>query len=189
MRNNTGAQAERPDPHEQIKQKGLQKMEGTVAGAVITASDRCFRGETEDRSGPLAAQLFAKWGVIVDEVRVVPDGVDSVRSAILDAMAAGARVILTTGGTGVTDRDLTPEATAPLLDARLDAIAMQIAQVGLANTPLASLSRGLVGVSRQGDTPAFIVNAPGSRGGVKDTISVIGPLVPHVLEQLDLVTD
>ena len=91
MRNNTGAQAERPDPHEQIKQKGLQKMEGTVAGAVITASDRCFRGETEDRSGPLAAQLLAKWGVIVDEVRVVPDGVDSVRGAILDAMAAGAR--------------------------------------------------------------------------------------------------
>ena len=89
----------------------------------------------------------------------------------------------------MTDRDLTPEATAPLLDARLDAIAMQIAQVGLANTPLASLSRGLVGVSRQGATPAFIVNAPGSRGGVKDTISVIGPLVPHVLEQLDLVTD
>ena len=177
MRNTSDAQPVRPDPHAKIQQKGLQKMEGTVAGAVITASDRCFRGETEDKSGPLAAALLADWGIA------------SVRNAILDAMAQGARVIVTTGGTGVTDRDLTPEATAPLLDARMDAIAMQIAQVGLVNTPLASLSRGLVGVSRQGETPCFIVNAPGSRGGVKDTISVIGPLVPHILEQLDLVTD
>ena len=189
MRNTSDAQPGGPDPHEQIKQKGLQKMEGTVAGAVITASDRCFSGENEDLSGPLAASLLAEWGVIVDRVHVVPDGVDSVRGAILDAMAAGARVILTTGGTGVTDRDLTPEATAPLLDARLDAIAMQIAQIGLANTPLASLSRGLVGISRRNGARSFIINAPGSRGGVKDTISVIGPLVPHVLEQLDLVTD
>lgn len=189
MRNSSDAQPVRPDPHAKIQQKGLQKMEGTVAGAVITASDRCFRGETEDQSGPLAAALLADWGVIVDQVHVVPDGIASVRNAILDAMAQGARVIVTTGGTGVTDRDLTPEATAPLLDARMDAIAMQIAQIGLVNTPLASLSRGLVGVSRQGETPCFIVNAPGSRGGVKDTMSVIGPLVPHVLEQLDLVTD
>ena len=106
------------------------------------------------------------------------------RRALRAAVAGGARVVLTTGGTGVTPHDLTPEATAPLLVARLEGIEAQIRSYGLTMTPLAGLSRGLVGVTSREADGALVVNAPGSRGGVKDTISVIGPLVPHVLEQL-----
>ena len=150
-----------------IVQKGLVPLTEPVKGAVITVSDRCVSGEREDLSGPLAQRLLAEHDIVVDK-----------------AGSAGARVVLTTGGTGVTPRDLTPEATAPLLEARLEGLEAQIRAHGLTKTPLAGLSRGLVGVTSRGDGGALIVNAPGSRGGVKDTIAVIGPLVPHVLEQL-----
>ncbi|MDU5247540.1 MAG: molybdopterin-binding protein, partial [Varibaculum cambriense] len=122
-------------------------MRGRSAGAVITVSDRCKSGERPDKSGPLAQELLAGYGIDVDRVRVVADGIESVQNEIRAAIAEGARVVLTTGGTGITERDLTPEATAPLLEARLDGIAWQICQQGLKATPLSSLSRGLVGIT------------------------------------------
>ena len=131
-----------------------------------------------------AVELLRAHDVIVEGVVVVPDGVEPVRAAIAEAVASGARVVLTTGGTGVTPRDLTPEGTAPLLTARLEGIEAQIRAYGLTKTPLSGLSRGLVGVTSREATGALVVNAPGSRGGVKDAVAVIGPLVPHVLEQL-----
>ncbi|MBW3069895.1 MogA/MoaB family molybdenum cofactor biosynthesis protein [Actinomyces sp. 594] len=167
-----------------VPQKGLHPLPEPVKGAVITVSDRCVSGEREDVSGPLAARLLRKHDVLVDAVKVVPDGVEPVRAAIEEAIAAGARVVLTTGGTGVTPRDLTPEATAPLLAVRLEGVEAQIRAYGLTQTPLSSLSRGLVGVTGRDADGVLVVNAPGSRGGVKDTIAVVGPLVPHVLEQL-----
>ena len=171
----------RPAP---IVQKSLRPLPEPVAGAVITVSDRCAAGQREDVSGPLAARLLAEHDVIVEAVRVVPDGAEPVREAVREAVAAGARVVLTTGGTGITPRDLTPEGTAPLLAARMEGLEAQIRAHGLTKTPLAGLSRGLVGVTGRDDAGAFVVNAPGSRGGVEDTVAVIGPLVPHVLEQL-----
>ena len=177
----------RPGPQpsaDEVVQKSLQPLDHEVRGAVITVSDRCATGEREDLSGPLAMRLLAEHGVLVEDVQVVPDGVDSVSQAIREAVAAGARVVLTTGGTGVTPRDLTPEGTAPLLEARLEGLEAQVRSYGLAKTPLAGLSRGLVGVTSRDSAGALVVNAPGSRGGVKDTVAVIGPLVPHVLEQL-----
>ncbi|WP_050795350.1 MogA/MoaB family molybdenum cofactor biosynthesis protein [Actinomyces sp. oral taxon 448] len=159
-------------------------MPEPVRGAVITVSDRCAAGTREDRSGPLAVRLLAEHDVIVRAARIVPDGTEPVREAIEEAVTAGARVVLTTGGTGVTPRDLTPEGTAPLLQARLEGIEAQIRSHGLSKTPLAGLSRGLVGVTGRGAGSALVVNAPGSRGGVADTVAVVGPLVPHVLEQL-----
>ena len=171
----------RPAP---IVQKGLQPLIEPVKGAVITVSDRCAAGEREDASGPLAVELLRAHGVIVEEVVVVPDGAEPVHTAIAEAVASGARVVLTTGGTGVTPRDLTPEGTAPLLTARLEGIEAQIRAYGLTKTPLSGLSRGLVGVTSREATGALVVNAPGSRGGVKDAVDVVGPLVPHVLEQL-----
>ena len=84
----------------------------------------------------------------------------------------------------MTPRDLTPEATAALLEARLEGLEAQVRAHGLGKTPLAGLSRGLVGVTSRGPRGALVINAPGSRGGVQDAIEVIGPLVPHVLEQL-----
>lgn len=178
-------------PHEgrrpsadEVVQKVLQPLPEPVKGAVITVSDRCASGEREDASGPLAVRLLAEHDVVVDEVVLVPDGADSVRQAIEAAIAQGARVVLTTGGTGVTPRDLTPEGTAPLLAARLEGLEAQIRAHGLTKTPLSGLSRGLVGVTSREADGVLVVNAPGSRGGVKDTVAVIGPLVPHVLEQL-----
>ena len=97
-----------------IVQKGLAALPEPVKGAVITVSDRCAAGEREDASGPLAVELLRAHDVIVEEVVVVPDGVEPVREAISRAVADGARVVLTTGGTGVTPRDLTPEGTAHL---------------------------------------------------------------------------
>ena len=137
-----------------IIQKGLVPLPEPVKGAVITVSDRCVSGEREDLSGPLAQRLLAEYDVVVDEVDLVPDGVEPVREAISRAVAAGARVVLTTGGTGVTPRDLTPEATAPLLDTRMEALEAQIRAYGLSKTPLAGLSRGLVGVTSRGDAGA-----------------------------------
>nr|WP_243107027.1 MogA/MoaB family molybdenum cofactor biosynthesis protein [Actinomyces lilanjuaniae] len=164
--------------------RGVRTLSEPVRGAVVTVSDRCVSGERQDVSGPLAAELLGRHGVVVDEVVVVPDGVDSVREAITDALASGARVVLTTGGTGVMPRDLTPEATAPLLATRLEGVEAQVRAHGLASTPLAGLSRGMVGVTSREADGALVVNAPGSRGGVRDTVAVIGPLVPHVLDQL-----
>ncbi len=175
--------ASQPDA-DAVVHKALMPLKEPVRGAVITVSDRCARGEREDSSGPLAQRLLGGHGVVVNTVVIVPDDVEAIRSAIRAAVSDGARVILTAGGTGVTPYDLTPEATAPLLVTRLEGLEAQIRAHGLTKTPLAGLSRGLVGVtSRQADG-ALVVNAPGSRGGVTDTVAVIGPLVPHVLEQL-----
>ena len=168
-----------PQPGSQpapVVQKGLHPLPEPVKGAVITVSDRCAAGEREDASGPLAVELLRAHDVIVEEVVVVPDGAEPVRTAIAEAVASG--------GTGGTPRDLPPEGTAPRLTARLEGIAAQIRAYGLTKTPLSGLSRGLVGVTSREATGALVVNAPGSRGGVKDTVAVVGPLVPHVLEQL-----
>lgn len=154
-----------------------------VMGRVITVSDRAAAGEREDRSGPLAAELLAAHGVTADVV-VVPDGHLSVRAAIVEAVEAGARVVFTTGGTGVGPRDLTPEATAEVIEARLDGVAEEIRRVGSPHVPTAVLSRGLVGVTGRGAQAALVVNAPGSTGGVRDAVTVVGPLIGHILDQL-----
>lgn len=152
---------------------------------VVTVSDRCARGEREDLSGPLAARLLADAGIAAGPVVVVPDGVESVRAAIAAALADGCRLVLTTGGTGIGPRDVTPEATAPLLAARLDGLADAIRRRGEASAPTACLGRGLVGISARGADAALVVNAPGSPGGVRDAVAVVAPLLGHVLDQLD----
>ena len=163
--------------------KGSRGDQDRVPGAVITVSDRCARGEAEDRSGPLAAALLAEAGVSADVV-VVPDGVDSVRRAIRRALAAGARVVLTTGGTGIGPRDLTPEGTGPLLRRELPGLAEAIRARGAAAVPAAVLSRGLAGSAPGAAGEALVVNAPGSPGGVRDAVAVLAPLVHHILDQL-----
>ena len=110
---------------------------------------------------------------------------EDVGAALEAAIAAGARVLVTVGGTGISMGDIAPEATAPLLEVRMDGIAQQIREHGLTVTPLASLSRGLVGITHRSQGGVLIVNAPGSRGGVKDSLAVVCPLFPHIFEQLD----
>lgn len=155
-----------------------------IPGAVVTVSDRCARGEATDRSGPLAAELLAAAGVHA-EVVVVPDGVESVSAALRAALAAGARVVVTTGGTGVTPRDLTPEGTAEVLEQQLPGVVEAIRARGARTVPTAVLSRGLAGIATGTAGKAFVVNAPGSTGGVRDTLAVLTPLLGHLLSQLD----
>ena len=119
-------------------------------------------------------------GFVVDAPVVVPDG-DPVGAAIAAAAAGGARVVITTGGTGLTPTDLTPEVTRPLLDREVPGIAEAIRAAGVAaGVPTAALSRGLAGVVGS----CLVVNLPGSRGGVKDGLAVLRPILVHAVEQV-----
>lgn len=147
---------------------------------VVTVSDRCALGAVPDRSGPAAVALLEAAGYAV-RLRVVPDGVESVQEALRAAVAEGARLVVTTGGTGIGPRDLTPEATGAVLERALPGIPEAIRAAGAAQLPTAVLSRGLAGTIGR----TLVVNTPGSPGGVADALGVVLPLVPHVLSQLD----
>ncbi|HMR49062.1 MAG TPA: MogA/MoaB family molybdenum cofactor biosynthesis protein [Arachnia sp.] len=153
--------------------------------SVITCSDRAATDVYEDRSGPVLRDGLAALGFEVDAPVVLPDEASLIAQAIADAVDAGARVVLTTGGTGVGPRDVTVEATRALLVYEVPGVAEQVRAAGLAVTPLASLSRGLAGVVDRGGARAFVFNAPGSRGGARDTLSVLGPVLTHIVDQLD----
>jgi molybdenum cofactor synthesis domain-containing protein len=148
---------------------------------VITVSDRSFSGSREDISGPLAAHLLGEFGTVSGPI-VVPDGIESVQNAIVQAIREGATVVFTTGGTGVTPRDLTPEATKPLVIKRLPGVEALLRDS--TKVPTAALSRGVAGIAREGENTAFVVNAPGSTGGVRDAVAHIGPLLAHITEQM-----
>jgi len=155
-------------------------MRGALRGGVVVASNRAAAGVYADTTGPLLVDLLAELGIESGPARVVPDGA-AVGEAIAAYVADGARVVLTTGGTGLTPTDLTPEATAPLLDRQVPGIAEAIRAAGVAKgVPTAMLSRGLAGVAGA----CLVVNLPGSRGGVKDAIEVLRPVLPHALEQI-----
>ncbi|MEW1654519.1 MogA/MoaB family molybdenum cofactor biosynthesis protein [Streptomyces sp. NPDC093707] len=146
---------------------------------VVTASNRAAAGVYEDRGGPLLVEGLTAMGFAVDGPRVVPDG-DPVEAALRDAVAASYDVVLTTGGTGISPTDRTPEATRRVLDHEVPGIPEAIRAAGRAKVPTAALSRGLAGVAGQ----TLIVNLPGSTGGVRDGLAVLADLLPHAVDQI-----
>ncbi|WP_344733903.1 MogA/MoaB family molybdenum cofactor biosynthesis protein [Nocardioides fonticola] len=147
---------------------------------VVVASNRAAAGVYDDTTGPLIVEALQRWGFAVPAPVVVPDG-EPVAQALRDAVADGCRVVLTTGGTGLTPTDRTPEATRPLLDREVPGLAEAIRAAGVAKgVPTAVLSRGVAGVAGS----CLIVNLPGSRGGVKDALGVLEPVLVHAVEQI-----
>ena len=152
----------------------------TFRGRVITCSTRAAAGTWDDTSGPILVAGLRELGIEVGDPVVVSDG-EPVLDALHSAVADGVDVVITTGGTGHTPRDLTPEMTAQVIDRPSPGLAEAIRAYGVAyGVPTAILSRGIAGIA--GTT--LIVNAPGSSGGAKDTIAALSPVLIHALDQI-----
>ncbi|MFC7402587.1 molybdenum cofactor biosynthesis protein B [Citricoccus sp. GCM10030269] len=164
---------------------------------IVTVSDRAHTGRAPDTAGPRALELLAD--LLPDsrtENSLVPDGVDSVRGAVQAAREAGADVVLTLGGTGVSPRDLTPEAMDGVIETELPGVAELLRREGAAQTPTAALSRGRAGIigrrapaddgsgSVVHGQPTVVVNLPGSLRAVEQGIRLLAPLLDHLMNQL-----
>jgi molybdenum cofactor synthesis domain-containing protein len=151
-----------------------------VKARVIVASNRAAAGVYADSSGPLLVAGLRELGCEVDdEPVVVPDG-EPVADALKAAIADRIDVVLTSGGTGVTPTDRTPEATRRLLDFEIPGIAESIRAYSRDKVPAAALSRGVAGVAGR----TLVVNLPGSTGGARDGLAVLGPILRHTVEQV-----
>ncbi|WP_022901056.1 MogA/MoaB family molybdenum cofactor biosynthesis protein [Humibacter albus] len=150
------------------------------AAAVLTVSDRSSAGERDDTSGPVAVAALREAGFACAEPVVVPDGADSVEGALRKLLADGIRLIVTTGGTGVSPRDETPEGTARVLTREVPGIAEELRRRSTAEKPAGMLSRGLAGLA--GET--LIVNLPGSPAAVASGMPILLQVAPHVLAQV-----
>jgi len=151
----------------------------SIPAAVVTVSDSCSRGEREDQSGRVVAQFLEKLHFAVTAREVVPD--DSIKiQNLLIRLAREVRLIVTTGGTGIAARDVTPEATRAVCDRLLDGVSERMRAEGVKKTPFAALSRGVCGVRAK----ALILNLPGSPNGALESLDAVAELIPHAIDLL-----
>jgi molybdopterin adenylyltransferase len=155
-------------------------MPAMIRAAVITCSDGVSWGEREDRSGPAVRQILTEAGFEVGDVVVVPDDVDTIAASIVKATDAGTRLVVTTGGTGVSPRDVTPEATARVADRIVPGFGELMRSSSLRSTPMAPLSRAQAACRGS----ALVVNLPGSLSGAVESLQAVLHLLPHALELL-----
>jgi molybdenum cofactor synthesis domain-containing protein len=153
-----------------------------IRALAVTASNRAAAGVYEDRSGPVLVELLRSAGCDpVDGPVVVPDG-EPVETALLEAIAADYDVVVTTGGTGLTPGDLTPEMTRRVIDREVPGIAEAVRAAGVsAGVPTAILSRGIAGLAGR----TLIINLPGSAGGVRDGMGVLQSVLRHAIDQVN----
>ena len=147
---------------------------------VITVSDRASAGIIKDASGPALVDLMRQGGFDVSGPEVVPDNAQLISDAITSAASRGSDVVVTTGGTGLGPRDVTPQATAALLDYEVPGISEEMRRVGTASTPTAALSRSMAGVHGR----TLIINVPGSVKGATESLAAVIPILGHAVQLL-----
>jgi molybdenum cofactor synthesis domain-containing protein len=158
----------------------MSELPADARAVVVTASNRAAAGVYEDRSGQTLAAGLRELGFTVEGPHVRPDDVEELEAVLRAAVDVGFDVVLTTGGTGLSPTDVTPEATRRVIEREAPGIAEAVRRYGEAKVPTSVLSRGIAGTAGR----TLIVNLPGSTGGVRDGLAVLGPLLPHVVSQL-----
>lgn len=151
-----------------------------MTAAVLTVSDSCARGEREDRSGPAVSELLTRLKFSVVSAEIVSDDSIQIQNCLI-RLARSVHLVVTTGGTGIAPRDVTPEATAAVCEKLLNGVAERMRAQGLKKTPFAALSRGVCGTRGR----ALIINLPGSPSGSVESLESIADLLPHAIDLLN----
>lgn len=147
---------------------------------ILTVSDKGARGEREDRSGPTLGKMMAAAGAEIVRTHILPDEIDEIRAVLIKWSDEGLDLILTTGGTGFSPRDWTPEATRAVIEREAPGIAEAMRAAGMKKTPTAMLSRGVAGLRKS----TLIINLPGSEKGARESLEAIMDALPHGIDVL-----